>query len=77
MRILLCLVLLSTSSFASVDLNVFTKNLKLPQSSFLLVEDPNLMTINCKDTQHHLTFSYLKDGEFAANSFLEKAKSEK
>jgi hypothetical protein len=76
MRILICLVFLSTSSFAGVDLNVFSQNLKLPDSCFLKVEDPALITINCKTTQHHLTFSSLKDGEFAAESFLKKVKSD-
>ncbi|WP_019028978.1 hypothetical protein [Colwellia piezophila] len=76
MRILLCLVFLSTSCFAGVDLNVFSQNLSLPESCSLQVENHALITIKCKDTQHHLTFSSVKDGEFSANSFLKKAKSE-
>ncbi|WP_448212960.1 hypothetical protein [Colwellia sp. MEBiC06753] len=76
MRIFLCLAFLSTTCFAGVDLLVFSKNLSLPKSCSLHVENPSIITINCKGTQHHLTFSSLTDGEFSANNFLKKATNE-
>jgi hypothetical protein len=75
MRILLCLVLLSSTCFASVDLNIFSKNVKLPEPCKLFVDASVVLSIYCNN-DHSISFASSQDGDNDAKLFLKKAQTE-